>query len=109
MQPYCALCARWKSTRTLGTVQGQAGIAAAKAGDLAGLAADRTPGGPITVKLAVCDECAGQGPIDLKLELVTLDKKGNKSVTMKAHCTYPPEALPYLEAAFPTAPPSPAQ
>jgi hypothetical protein len=102
-QPYCRKCERWKTTRILGQLRGQPAetASALKSGDLAPIAARQDRDEPRNMRLTVfcCDACAGQNPIDVKLELLTQSKQGQELKTL-AHVTYPPDALPALASLF---------
>lgn len=95
--PYCAKCGRWKQAKTIGAAGGnmQSFVTAAVAGDLeAAKAAKGTDAdGPLKVTVACCDGCVGEGDVDVKLELATVNKKGETSTKKLAHLTYPAEAL----------------
>ncbi|HEX2971470.1 MAG TPA: hypothetical protein VHP11_04015 [Tepidisphaeraceae bacterium] len=107
-KPYCAHCDQWKREKILGSLGNQPAAAAAaiRTGDLAAIAAlNPTPTESSTrVTLACCDNCVGQGPLDLKLDQITIDNKGNRQAKELAHITYPPEALPHLAALFANTP-----
>jgi hypothetical protein len=113
-QPYCRQCDRWKTSNVLGFLSGepQPITAAVNAGDMAILAAVQpgpTPT-PLRLSAAACDTCLGQNPIELKLEQITKDKKGNTETKTLTHVTCDAAALPAVAALFaaPATSPAPA-
>lgn len=103
-EPYCAKCGKWKQAKVLGTMGGnvEALVAAAKTGDLraVGAAKGTDPTGPLQVTAACCDGCVGDGAVDVKLELLSVDAHGKEQKKQVAHLTYPAEALPKWAALF---------
>jgi len=113
-QPYCRHCDRWKTSKVLGFFSGDPATlkTALDNGDLATLAAAH-PGQavtPLRLSASACDNCLGQNPIDLKLEQINKDKKGNTETKPLTHITTDPSVLPTIAAMFlaPTASPAPA-
>ena len=101
--PFCRDCDQWKNAKVLGGFTGDATAAAAavNAGDLSALAtAGPATGGPAQLTVACCDACVGRGSIDVQLDALTVDAKGNTSTKTLAHATYPAAALPYLVKLF---------
>ncbi len=108
-QPYCPGCQRWKNPKTVALhTDPHQSAAALKRGDLTPILAakDSIDARNLRLTAAACDTCAGQSPIDLKLESLTYDKQGAEQTKTLAHVTYPPEALPALAPLFVAAPPS---
>lgn len=107
--PFCVPCDRWKETRKLGAFAGDAEAAARalREGDLRGL---RRPAaeGSVTLRIAaaVCPGCGAKGSVDVKLERITVDKKGNEGAVAIAHVRYPGEGLVTLEGLLAAPPPA---
>lgn len=103
-QPYCTGCDQWKTLRLLGYFgSGPAMVAAAiRSGDLNSIREMTPTSNPTDLRLtaAACTSCMGQGDVDLKLESLSTDNKGNVKPTTVAHVRYPAGAFPYLEALF---------
>ena len=53
---------------------------------------------------ASCENGAAACGVDVKLESVGADSKGNQQTKKLAHVSYPPDALPHLRAVFQSAP-----
>jgi hypothetical protein len=107
--PFCNACQSWKAARLLGRVQVPmaAGIEAVRAGTIASLADHNlAPGsGPLEFTVAVCPNCGHESSVDVKLQAVSKNKKGEEVKKELAHVTYPGEALAVWEALFkPSAP-----
>jgi hypothetical protein len=102
-QPYCRKCQRWKTPRVLGHLRGQPAetTTALREGNLSPITANQSGDDPrnLRVTVACCDACAGQSPIDLKLEQITPTKDGEQTKTL-THLTYPPHALPTIASLF---------
>ena len=101
-EPYCTRCNTWKESRPLGRLampQADA-LAAFASGQLTQLATQSfaDPGGNLQVKVAVCPSCREASSVDVKLETITKDEKGNDKTSEVAHVTYPGHALQVLEA-----------
>jgi hypothetical protein len=111
--PYCRMCDQWKVNRPLGSLHqpAEAAVEALRDGDIGRFVQSQPQvgGGDVLVIAAVCPNCGQSGTIDLQMQLVTVDSKGQKSLNTIAHSTYPGEALPVLETLFhpPEPPPSP--
>jgi hypothetical protein len=109
-EPFCTQCHRWKEQRVLGRL-GAPAMTTANAiadGELTRLAEHDfdNPVGRLQIRIAVCSQCGTNAPIDVQVQEVGQDKKGNEKLTELAHVTYPGEALPVLEAlAKPQSPP----
>jgi hypothetical protein len=103
-QPFCAACDQCKQSRVLGFFSRfpAAAIRAIQAGDLnqiraAGATADVTDR---RLTVACCTSCGDEGAIDLKLEQITTDRKGNVTTRTMAHTTYPAAAMSALAMLF---------
>jgi hypothetical protein len=113
-EPYCRRCDRWKTSKPLGFIRGdaQAITSAINNGDLAALASAQPTQSPAALRLtaAACDTCLGQSPIHLKLEQLSQDRKGNTETKKLTHVTCDAQALPVVAAIFaaPAAAPPPA-
>lgn len=113
-QPYCRCCDRWKTSKVLGFFgSGDAATltSAVNNCDMATLAAAHPTQALTSLRLsaAACDTCLGQNPIELKLEQINKDKKGNTETKILTHISTDPAILPTVAALFaPPAPPPPA-
>ena len=102
-EPFCRRCQQWKQQRVLGSVgtdvQGAAG--ALRSGDLARIRKHGSgiPDKSTEVIAYVCPRCDSAGEVDVKLNVVTVEKKKTKKTTV-AFLTYPPDSLPLLAGAF---------
>jgi hypothetical protein len=102
-EPYCTDCDQWKVPRVLGFLAGDAtsATAAVRSGDLnairsAGPTLDPTP--PLRLTAATCAGCPqGHGMVDVKLETIAADSKGNVKAQTLAHTRYPGESLAHLQ------------
>jgi hypothetical protein len=107
-EPYCAGCDQWKKPQVLGFLETDPATASAavRSGDLQRFrdARPSAGGGPTRVTVASCETGQGRCGVDVKLESIGVDKKGNQQTKKLAHVTYPPEALPHLAAVFQPAP-----
>jgi hypothetical protein len=107
-EPFCSGCGVWKQPVVLGSFSGDPAqaTAALESGDLNQLAAaGATAGaGPLTVSMAQCVGCTSHGSLDLKLEALAVNSKGQTERKQLAHTSYPPESLQHLQQVF-AAPP----
>lgn len=110
-EPYCPDCGVWKDERVLGGfgADPDAAAAALQSGDLERIRqANPSPvASPLVVTAAHCHHCAKGHRVDLKLESMLANKKGEVENKTLAHVSYPGEAMPYLAALF--AAPEPAE
>jgi hypothetical protein len=101
-KPFCSACESWKAERHLGTFAGSppATRPALEEGNLTGLVEMAGAGDPITATLFECPQCAAQAPVDVRLEHIIVNKKGETSKKKLCQVTLPGEALVPLEQAF---------
>ncbi len=103
-QPFCRACDAWKTKRALGELQPPFDevVAALKEGNV-GRFVEVQPklgGAELFVSAHVCPGCGATGAVDVEIEQVTKDGKGNPVRKTIAQVTYPGEALPVLETLF---------
>jgi len=115
--PFCTACNTWKEERKLGQVSmpAHAVVSALTTGEIVKLAeADfHDTKGTLVFKAAVCPKCGEEAPVDVRLEQITVNEKGQQNANELAHMTYPGEALAVLEslaqAASPVSAAAPAE
>lgn len=104
-EPFCVKCSDWKKPSVLGffAAQDLAPVSAAiQSGDLSKIVA-QVPTEvvtPLKLSAAVCPHCSTAGDVDLKLEYVTADNKGNPQFKTIAHSRYPGQARDAVAALF---------
>jgi hypothetical protein len=103
-QPFCSRCGSWKDDATLGHLTGDPERAkdALEKGKIDALAEhepDRSRG-HLRLSMPHCKTCRHRSPIDLKLERVTKNDKGEEEKNELAHVTYPGEAIDDFEGLF---------
>ena len=83
-----------------GTVSDSA--AAMRSGDLNAMRAGSPCAEPTNLRLTsfTCANCAGSGDVDLKLEVLSVNDKGNVTATTEAFTRYPAAAIPPMEGLF---------
>ncbi len=113
-EPYCTACNSWKPERAIGTFNHAADhcTRALSEGTLTRLTEPPAAGSPIETLLlaaAVCPHCQSQAPVDVKLQRVSVNSKGERNVAQLAQVTYPGEALTALETLFQTASETPRE
>jgi hypothetical protein len=107
-EPFCTDCSEWKKPTVLGflnTNDVNQATGAVKSGDAntivaAGATSEVTP---LRLTAATCPHCApaaAAARVDLKLELLTTDSKGNINVKTLAHSRYPGDAMAVLAPLF---------
>ncbi|HEV3118700.1 MAG TPA: hypothetical protein VGY58_16745 [Gemmataceae bacterium] len=110
--PFCSACNTWKAERKLGQVVMPAREVeqAIVSGEIVRLA-DADFGdvkGQLVIKAAVCPNCGSEAPVDVRLEQITVNAKGEQKAAELAHVTYPGQALAVLESlAQPSPSPAP--
>jgi predicted Zn finger-like uncharacterized protein len=101
-EPFCVGCDVWKQKLKLGAVphDGVTATAALSSGNLAPLLAEvpAEDGSFVRVTAAVCPKCGTDGVIDVKLEQVVHNAKGEAGASQLAHVSYPGEAMAVFEA-----------
>jgi hypothetical protein len=105
LRPFCTGCGRWKGERRLGTLHDSDELLPLlRRGDLAGLAACRSPQlstgrrGTLALRAAACPECREVTPVDVRVERLA-GGRGQAPGDL-VHLSYPGEALPVLEHVF---------
>jgi hypothetical protein len=109
--PFCNVCNTWKVERKLGQVAMPARQVeqAIVSGEIVRLA-DADFGdlkGQLVIKAAVCPNCGSDAPVDVRLEEIVVNAKGEQKATELAHVTYPGPALAVLESLAQPSPPAP--
>jgi len=102
-EPFCARCKRWKHKHKLGVLDGpqEEVLETLTEGRVADLAqfAPAPKDGPLLLTASVCPMCK-KGDIDIKVEQVTKNYKGEEKKTDLLHLTYGREALVAFESVF---------
>jgi hypothetical protein len=102
--PFCVRCRTWKTERELGTLTLDADTAARvfTEGEVVRLAdpAFHRGDGQIKVKVSACPHCGPDAPVEVRLDHVFKNPKGEEKTKELAHQTYPGEAMPVLESLF---------
>jgi hypothetical protein len=103
-QPFCSLCNTWKQTRFLAKpdIARVTLLQAIKSGNV-GLLAVQEPSptaGSLKVHLSTCKQCGTATSVEVKIEEISKNSKGQESVQEVAHVSYPGEALRVLESLF---------
>jgi hypothetical protein len=103
-EPYCSLCNTWKQTRYVGkpNVARVTLLQAIKSGNVGPLANPElsSTGGTLKVHLSTCQQCGTNSSVEVKVEEVSKNSKGQERAQEVAHVSYPGEALRVLEALF---------
>jgi hypothetical protein len=108
-QPFCPRCESWKDDKTLGHLTGDPEHAqkALEKGKIESLA-HHEPGpsrGHLLLTMSHCKSCRHRSTIDVKLQRVTKNDKGEEEKSELAHVTYPGEAIDDFEELFGSARP----
>lgn len=103
-EPFCTSCKNWKQKRAIGTLSAPAGpvVEAMRDGDLNALY-DHDPrpsGGPLTVTLFTCPQCAQEGTAEILVQHITRNKKGQEQRRPVLCISYPAEATGALDTLF---------
>lgn len=104
LQPFCKRCDSWKDEKDLGRLSGDPERAKAlvEKGRLDELR-EHSPGdvdGALVLTISWCRTCHDRCPVDVKLQSVSHNDKGEEQKSELTHQTYPGEALEELEALF---------
>lgn len=99
--PFCVACNSWKVQKPLAMVtvpSEDVAIRAVEDGDVVPLLQCAGPAKPqgLVLKTAVCPRCGAEGEVDIFLDRVTKNSKGEQQVKTLARATYPGEVLPFL-------------
>lgn len=99
--PFCVSCNSWKNERSLAMLTVPAedmAVQAVQEGDVVSLLACAGPLQPVglLLKTAVCPHCGAEGEVDITLERVTKNSKGQQQKTTVTRATYPGEVLSFL-------------
>ena len=102
-QPFCRRCNSWKPMQVLGVLAFSKEEAAdiLRGGDLTRLASPN----PATIadaqiSAAICRQCGTEGLLNIRLDWLSVNKKGEVSAKKIMQCIYPGHALPVLEDAI---------
>jgi hypothetical protein len=103
-QPFCPRCDSWKDDTTLGRLTGdperaQKALEKGKIDALADHEPDRAHG-HLLLSMSHCKFCRHRSTIDVKLQQVTKNDKGEEEKKELAHVTYPGEAIDDFEELF---------
>lgn len=101
-EPFCSQCENWKTSELLGSCGGSTVKLqeALESGDLPALANDMGAEGTIVASLFQCPQCGAAAPVDVRLEQVTVNAKGETSKSTLCTVTYPGEAAAPLRQVF---------
>jgi hypothetical protein len=103
-EPFCAQCSNWKTKRVLGKLDMNPDTAVRifTTGEVVRLADyDFRPGaGQIRLSVWECKTCGAEAPVEVKLDRVTKNAKGEDEETQLAYLTFPGQALPILDSLF---------
>lgn len=99
--PFCVDCNSWKNERPLAMVTvptEDMAVRAIQEGDVVSLMQCAGPVQPVglLLKTAVCPHCGAEGEVDVALERVTKNSKGQQQTNMLTRATYPGEVLSFL-------------
>jgi hypothetical protein len=99
--PFCVGCNTWKHDRPLAMVTVPAenmAVQAVKDGDVVQLLQCAGPVATegLLLKTAVCPRCGADGEVDVALDRLTKNSKGQKQTTTVTRVTYPGEVLRFL-------------
>lgn len=102
--PFCTQCNCWKDERTLGRLplSADAAVALVQAGEIGALAAHLPAAetGQVQVKMALCPRCGPEAPVDVALEHIATNAKGEEQTRELTRVTYPGEAAKVFETLF---------
>lgn len=102
-EPYCARCDNWKTAVPAGTFYGATkGVREAlESGDPAAIMPHvEVTGTKMKASIFTCRQCEGQAEIDVRIEWVTIDDKGEESPSTLCTVTYPGESLGLVREVF---------
>lgn len=101
--PFCRECGVWKDEKPLALVTTPTVDMAAEAlreGQLASLLQCSAPVGPegLLLKVAACPLCGAEGSVDVTLQHIAKNSKGEQQVKHVAQITYPGAVLRFLDS-----------
>lgn len=101
-EPFCTRCENWKKSEVVATFEGSAPNIreAVNNGELSNIPRFAGVGDKLTAMLFSCPQCGAESPVDVRLNKVTTNDKGEDSVTALGTATYPGEATEPLRQAF---------
>ena len=103
-EPFCAQCENWKKELILGSLSPPAdeSVEAINQGDFNALRGlnPTAASGELQVSVAVCPNCNAAAPIDVKLDHLSHNRKGELKTKQLTRVTYPSGVLPALEELF---------
>jgi hypothetical protein len=98
--PFCAACGVWKEARPLGSLEAPLPVAksAVEEGEVARLMECRRPAAAQGLRLQahVCPRCEHDGEVEITLENVLRNPKGQNQTVTVTRTTYPGDVLSYL-------------
>ena len=99
--PFCVGCNTWKNERPLAMLTVPAEDMAVRAVDDGEVVSLLACAGPIEtegllLKAAVCPHCGAEGEVDVALDRLTKNSKGQQQTTTVTRATYPGEVLSFL-------------
>lgn len=103
-EPFCTRCNSWKTENAAGTLSVPPGtvVEILGSGEIGRLAEQPAVPieGTVNVKIARCHTCGPEVPIDVKVEHVTKNSKGNDETNVLTHLSYPGEVTEVFDAVF---------
>ena len=101
--PFCVACNTWKNEQPLAMVTVPAedmAVQAVEQGDVVHLLQCAGPieAQGLLLKSAVCPRCGADGEVDISLDRVTKNSKGQQQTTTVTRTTYPGEVLRFLSS-----------
>lgn len=100
-EPFCVGCNSWKDERRVAEMKvptEDMAVRAVQDGDVVKLLQCAGPiqADGLVIKAAVCPNCGGEGEVDIILDRLTKNAKGEWSATTLTRMTYPGEVLGFL-------------
>lgn len=103
-EPFCTRCKNWKREQVLGGLSwpGFRVVEILESGEVSRLLENAPPGEAETlvVKVADCAQCGQDATVNVKLECMTKNSKGELEAKELVHYTYPGEALVVFQSIF---------
>jgi hypothetical protein len=101
-EPFCSQCENWKEQAPLGSCGAVPDKvrAALESGDLPELSANMSSSDDLLASLFQCPRCQASALVEVRLEQVSVNAKGEVSKSTLCTVTYPGEAVPALTELF---------
>ncbi len=101
-EPYCTSCDTWKKSEPISSFLGSP-IELKDSlidGNLSAIQTHVGPGDTVNALVFACPNCGSEAPIDVRLDKITVNSKGESSTTTLCTVTYPGEALESVREVF---------